>query len=97
MKGLRAMALVTLLSATSLGCFTFTVRSESSRATPYQGRTVHAYLWNLVETEPVVVAENCGDEALHAVRARTNALYMAVGLLTLGAWVPMGVEWRCAE
>ncbi len=97
MIALRMLALALALCTTSLGCFTFTVRSESAQATPYRGKTVHAYLWNLVDTEPVVVAEDCGEGALHAVRARTNYLYMAVGLLTLGGWVPMGVEWRCGE
>ena len=97
MTALRTLALALALGTATPGCSTFTVRSESARATPYHGTTVHAYLWNVVDTEPVVVAGECEDGALHAVRARTTVLYMAIGLLTLGGWVPMGIEWRCGD
>lgn len=79
------------------GCFTYAVRSEQARVTRYHRKTVHAYLWNLIEAEPVVVATNCGPKGLSMVRAKTSYLYMAVGVLTLGGWVPMELEWRCAD
>jgi hypothetical protein len=91
------LVLAPLLCLTSSGCFGFTVRSENVQPTPYQSKTVHAYLWNLIEMEPVVVATNCGSNGISAVRANTNYLFMLVGIVTLGLWVPMHVEWRCAE
>jgi hypothetical protein len=91
------LLLALFIGAASTGCFTFTVRSQGGEATAYQGQTIHAYLWNLVEMEAIAVAEDCGDNALSTVRAKTNYLYLVVGVLTFGAWVPMEVEWRCAK
>lgn len=88
---------VAVLCASQLACYSFTVHSENDRPASYQGRTVHAYLWSLVEMDPVVVATNCGSNGVSAVRARTNYLFMGAGILTLGLWVPMTVEWRCAQ
>jgi len=95
----RALPLLLVLSVcvTSVGCYRFTVRSKNATAAEFQGRTVHSYLWNLVELDPTVVAENCGDRDLTTLRAQTNYLYMSAAFLTLGAWVPMKVEWRCAK
>lgn len=81
----------------STACFTYTVRTQGAEATGYQGKMIHSYLWNLVQMEPIAVAEDCGDRGLSTVRAKTNYLYIAVGALTFGAWVPMDVEWRCAR
>jgi hypothetical protein len=95
----RALSLLLVLCVcvTSVGCYRFTVRSKNATAAEYQGKTLHSYLWNLVELDPTVVAENCGDRDLTTLRAKTNYLYMSVAFLTLGAWVPMKVEWRCAK
>ncbi len=95
----RAGLLVLALSlcATSTGCFTYAVRSEHAKVAPYQSKTLHAYLWNLIENDPAVVAKNCGDGALSMVRAKTTYLYMLVCIVTIGGWVPMELEWRCAE
>ncbi len=95
----RAGLLVLALSlcATSTGCFTYAVRSEHAKVAPYQSKTLHAYLWNLIENDPYVVATNCGENALSMVRAKTTYLYMLVGIFSLGGWVPMELEWRCAE
>jgi hypothetical protein len=95
--GIARVALVVVLCAVDAGCYSFAVRSENDRPSAYQGRTVHSYLWSLVEMDPVVVAANCGSEGISAVRAKTNYLFMAAGILSLGLWVPMTVEWRCAE
>jgi hypothetical protein len=91
----RKLTLGLVLCAT-FGCFSFTVRSERAEPTPYHSETLHAYLWSLVEMDPVVVATSCGSQGISTVRANTNYLYMAVGILSLGLWVPMSVEWRCA-
>ena len=95
----RALSLLLVLSVCimSVGCYKFTVRSKNAKIAEYHGKTVHSYLWNLVELDPIVVAENCGNNDLTTLRAKTNYLYMGVGFLTLGAWVPMKVEWRCAK
>ena len=37
------------------------------------------------------------ENALSMVRAKTNHLYMLVGIFSFGGWAPMELEWRCAE
>jgi len=93
----RALAacLVVTVGLSSAGCFSFGVRSQNANPSAYESDTVHAYLWNLVEPDPLVVAENCGDDGISTVRAKTNYLFMLAGILTLGAWVPRTLEWRC--
>jgi hypothetical protein len=91
------LLLVLCVGMTSAGCYRFTVQSKNATAAEFQGKTVHSYLWNLVDLDPVVVAENCGSKDLDTLRAKTNYIYMSVAFLTLGAWVPMKVEWRCAK
>lgn len=99
MPARRALSLLLVLFVcmTSVGCYKFTVRSMNAKTTEYHGEMVHSYLWNIVELDPTVVAENCGKKDLTTLRAKTNYLYMAVGVLTLGAWVPMELDWRCAK
>jgi hypothetical protein len=93
---LRRLVLALVLCA-QCGCFSYTVRSERVEPTPYHSKTLYVYLWSLIEMEPVVVATNCGSQGISSVRATTNYLYMAAGILSLGLWVPMSVEWRCAS
>jgi hypothetical protein len=88
---------VVVLCAAQLACYSFAVRSEGDRPSSYQSKTVHSYLWSVVEMDPSVVASNCGERGISAVRANTNYLFMAVAILTLGSWVPMTLEWRCAQ
>lgn len=90
-------ALVALsLGSANAGCFSFGVRAPHVDVTTQHSTTLHAYLWNLVEPDPVAVAESCGGRALSQVRAKTNYVYLLVGVLTAGAWLPMEMEWRCA-
>jgi len=89
------LLLTVCLCVNSVGCFTFAVRTENAKVSPYQSETVHAYLWNIAKPEPELVAD-CAGRGLDKVRAKANYLYMVVGILTFGGWVPMGLEWRCA-
>lgn len=85
------------LCVTSAGCYRFTVRPKNTQIAEYHGRTVHSYAWNLVDMDPIVEADNCGERGLYAARAKTNLGFIAIAALTFGAWVPMRVEWRCVE
>ena len=92
-----SLLLVLAVCTPSVGCYRFAVRSKNATIADYHGKTVHSYLWNLVDIDPIVDAENCGDKDLTTVRAKTNVLFISAAFLTLGAWVPMKVEWRCAK
>ena len=92
-----SLLLVLSLCVASVGCYRFTVRPKNTQIAPYHGRTVHSYAWNLIDKDPIIEAENCGEKGLYAARAKTNLGFIAVAFLTFGAWVPMTVEWRCVE
>ncbi len=92
-----SLALVLSLCVMSVGCYRFTVRPKNTQIAEYHGETVHSYAWNLIDKDPIVGAENCGEEGLWAARAKTNLGFIAIAALTFGGWVPMTVEWRCVE
>jgi hypothetical protein len=92
-----AVLLALSIGATSAGCYRFTVRPAKTGITEYHGRTVHSYAWNLIDKDPIVEFDECGDRGLYAARAKTNLGFIAVSFLTFGAWVPMRLEWRCAQ
>lgn len=90
------LSLALFLCVASAGCFGFGVQAKHARVSELHGATLHACLWNVVDPDPLVVAERCGDAGLSLVRARTNYAYLLAGVLTLGAWLRMDMEWRCA-
>jgi hypothetical protein len=90
-----ALALTMVLGA--IGCESYGVRSVDAKATPYHQKTVHSYLWNITQPEPLIVAEECGSAGISWVRADTNYLYWMAGVFTFGGWVPMTLYWRCDE
>ncbi len=94
------MVVLTLLSLSSVcwlaACYHFAVAVENpSPATEYEGRTVHALLWGAFQTR--TSATNCESNALDEVRVNSNFGYLAVSVLSLGIYVPLEVEWRCAK
>ena len=79
------------------GCYHYEVVSpDASPATVYEHRTVSAYFWGLLQ-DPPVVASDCKSKALYDVRVSTNIGYILLSVLTLGIWVPMDVDYRCAK
>lgn len=95
----RRMALVAVVVATIAGgpgCYHFRVTApQPDPATEYEQRTVHALFWGLLQTDTRAV--DCESNALDEVRVTTNFGYALVSVATLGIWVPMDVEWRCAK
>ena len=91
------LTLVLAFCVSSVGCYRFTVRPKNTEIAPYHGETVHSYGWNLIKPDPILETEACADKGLYAARAKTNLLYLWVGALTFGGWVPMRLEYRCVE
>ena len=68
---------------------------EPTPATDYQTVTMHAYLWGAIEdTQPT---ENCLDNLIDEVRVKQTFPYVLATTLTLGIWMPLEVEWKCAK
>ena len=96
--GGRAQAAGLLLCLTA-SCYHYRVMPPGPEmaATEPRTETVHAFLWGLVQPEPVT-AENCAPSgALYDVKVSTNVAYLFVSVASLGLWVPMQLEWRCAK
>lgn len=71
------------------------VAPEPTPGTEYERRTMHAFLWGAIEdTEP---ATNCVENAMDEVRVRQTLPNLLATVLTLGVWMPLEVEWRCAK
>jgi len=92
-----SLALVLTLCTTSVGCYRFTVRPKNTQIAEYHRKTVHSYAWNLIKPDPIVETVECGEKGLWAARAKTNLGLLWIAALTFGGWVPMTLEYRCAE
>ena len=78
------------------GCYHYrVVAPRPDPATDYERRTVHALFWGLVQQD--VPAADCVSDAMDEVRVTTNFGYLVASVITLGIWVPLDVEWRCAK
>lgn len=76
------------------GCYHFRVDTTAPQGTEIHKKTMHAFLWGLVQPSPI---DDCDDKGVTDVRASTNLGYQVISVATLGIWVPMDVEWRCTK
>jgi hypothetical protein len=68
--------------------------------TEWQGRTLHAFAWGALRQDLPV--DNCQTVAgqrfgIEELRVRTNLAYLTAAAVTVGLWVPLDVQWRCAR
>jgi hypothetical protein len=92
-------SLATALVCSSLlvqGCAYYrVVVPEPTPATDYETATMNAYLWGVIEdTQPT---DNCLSNALDEVRVRRTFPQALATVLTLGIWMPLEVQWKCAK
>jgi hypothetical protein len=94
---LMRMLPVLLLAATFAlsGCYHYRVVTPDAPATEYNRTTLHAMFWGLLQHDANV--GDCVSDAMVEVRVRNNAGYILLSAVTLGIWVPLDVEWRCAK
>jgi hypothetical protein len=57
---------------------------------------MHAFFWGTTY-DPQVLAADCGREAINDVRIQRTYLYDLASVFTLGIWMPIEVEFRCAS
>lgn len=98
MVALRFLA-VTLLLAGILAvpsCARYrVVVPEPEPGTEYKQQTMHAYLWGAIEEKRPT--DNCVENAIDEVRVHQTLPNVLATVLTLGIWMPLDVEWRCAK
>jgi len=90
------LVLLLLIPLTN-GCYHYrVVAPDPEPATEYENRIVHSLFWGLVQSKDIS-ADDCLSNALDEVRITTNIGYSAISIATLGIWMPMNVQWRCAK
>ena len=80
------------------GCaeYRVTVPDSHPRDINYQGTTVYAWLWGLWYS-PQVLEADCQRETINDVVVKSNYLYDLASVLSLGVWMPITVNFRCAS
>jgi hypothetical protein len=88
--------LVTFISLQPIGCSSTVsvVAEQASRADDIHTSTEVAFLWGLMDRTRGV---DCDGNGLQIVSAKTNWFYSLCTVLTLGAVVPLNVEYRCTS
>jgi len=96
-QGLPVLILLAGL-AYAQGCANYHVQIPDSHPADinYRGGTMHAFLWG-TWYDPQVMAAECGREAINDVKIKRNYLYDLASVLTLGIWMPIEVDFRCAS
>ena len=56
---------------------------------------MQAFFWGAIEETKAT--DNCVDNAIDEVRVRQTLPHVLATVLTLGIWMPLEVEWRCAK
>ena len=57
--------------------------------------TAHNNFWGATFQAAVVSADKCATNQLDEVQVRRNPLQVAIGILTLGIWMPVDFTYRC--
>ena len=88
-----------LLLATALatsGCYHYRVAPvRSVPADDGHSATQHSIAWGLVQSR--AEEPECQGNGAAEVAAHTNLGYVLLSVVTLGFWVPLELEWKCAK
>jgi hypothetical protein len=91
---ITGLGLATVL-ATS-GCYHYRVTpARSVPADDGHSTTLHSIAWGLVQSK--AEEPECQGNGAAEVAAHTNLGYVLLGVVTLGIWVPLELEWKCAK
>ena len=92
-KAIVVIIAVSVLSFTFEGCSSVhVIAKQASKADDTYTKTVFALWWGA--SDPVENVD-CNGNGLHDVSVKTNWLYSICTFITLGAVVPMDIEYRC--
>ena len=78
------------------GCYHYRVTpARSAHADDGHSVTQHALAWGLIQ--PSAEKPECQGNGAAEVTVNTNFGYVLIGAVTLGFWLPVEVEWKCAK
>jgi Bor protein len=94
---LATQALATLLAGGS-GCYHYRVSAPQVAAlSDARSETKWSYFWGLVQESETDTGCLCMNNGLKEVTASTNAGYLLLSVVTLGAVVPTELEYVCGK
>lgn len=94
--GIGKLATVAGLVWMTSGCYHFRVAPiRSTPADDGHSVTQHALLWGMVQ--PRAEQPECQGNGAAEVTATTNLGYTLISVVTLGIWMPIEIEWKCAK
>ena len=99
----RLRPLLLILALTTLGgCYAHRVSvigtdpgGTNGPATDYEGTIAWSFLWGVAEKVPI--PSNCQGQPLTEVKASSNLAFDLLSVVTLGAVVPVRMDWLCAR
>lgn len=88
--------LVTLATTPISGCYHYRVAPVASVPAD-DGHVVvrHSLFWGLMQSR--AEAPNCQGNGSAEVVASSNLGFAFISVATLGIWMPMTLEWKCAK
>lgn len=96
-KQIQSCLLIILILFFLNGCYHYRVIApDPDPATDYESRVAHSLFWGLLQARDIS-ADDCLSNALDEVRVTANLGYSVISVATLGIWMPMNVQWRCAK
>ena len=95
-RGVSLLIVLACVSSFTLeGCSSVHVRArQATHADDVQEKTVFALWWG--GSDPVESVD-CGGHGLNIVSVKTSWIYSLCSVVTLGAVVPMDIEYKCTE
>jgi hypothetical protein len=88
------VALVALASTS--GCYHYRIMpANTAPADDGHSTTKHAFFWGLLQER--AEEPNCQGNGASEIVASTNFGYALISVATLGIWVPLTLEWKCAK
>jgi hypothetical protein len=85
-----------LLSTHGCSVYRLTIPDSHPADINYRVRTMHSLAWGAFY-KPELLAAECGREAINDVRIRRTLFHDLAAAATLGVWIPLQIEFRCAS
>jgi len=91
-----ALLAVAIVGLALEGCAQYRlVRPDDDPIGQSRRQTISAFFWGTMYS-PQVIAADCEGLGYNDVTIHNNFGYALISVLTLGIWMPMDVEYRCA-
>lgn len=95
-RNFRYLTLGILCLTLASGCYHYRVLpAETAPADEGHSTTQHGLFWGLMQSR--AEEPNCQGNGAAEVVASSNLGYALLSVATLGIWMPLELEWKCAK